>query len=125
MDVEKVLQAVRGYMRIKPTTEPGDIILVGMPSGVFYGLVDSIEPDHKKNWFEMKFKLLILPPVELSWKLRIPQMTGELFTINEEQHFVVSVDLSAEPASGEKAEPPQEPAKNARMKFALVKGGAA
>ena len=50
MDVEKVLQAVRGYMHIKPVTAPGDIILVGMPSGVFYGLVDSIEPDYKKNW---------------------------------------------------------------------------
>ena len=124
MDVAKVLQAVRGYMPTKPTTAPGDIILVGMPSGVFYGLVDSIEPDHKKNWFEMNFKLLILPPVELSWKLRIPQMSGELFTINEEPHFVLSIDMRGTATPDGTTELHEEPAKNARGKFALVKGGA-
>jgi len=123
MDVAKVLQAVRGYMHIKPATAPGDIILVGMPSGVFYGLVDSIEPDHKKNWYEMKFKLLILPPLELSWKLRIPQMSGELFTINSEQHFVLPIDMRGAAAPDGINEIQEEPAKNARGKFALVKGG--
>ena len=123
MDVAKILQAVRGYMRIKEATAPGDIILIGMPSGVFYGLVDSIEPDMKKNWYEMKFKLLILPPVELSWKLRIPQMSGELFTINGEQHFVLPVELR-ESEYPQAAVPREEPAKGVRGKFALVKGGA-
>jgi hypothetical protein len=124
MDVAKVLQAVRGYMHTKPAAAPGDVILVGMPSGVFYGLVDGIEPDHKKNWFEMKFKLLILPPVELSWKLRIPQMSGELFTINGEQHFVLPINLRSAVIPDENTDTHEEPARNARGKFALVKGGA-
>ena len=74
----------------------------------------------------MKFKLLILPPVELSWKLRIPQMSGELFTMNDEPHFVLPVDLHGEAAAApeEHTEPLEEPPKNARVKFALVKGGA-
>lgn len=124
MDVAKVLQAVRGYMHSKPVTAPGDIILVGMPSGIFYGLVETIEPDYKKNWYEMKFKLLILPPVELSWKLRIPQMSGELFTMNDEPHFVLPVDLHGAAPPEEHTDTCEEPAKNARGKFALVKGGA-
>lgn len=124
MDLAKVLQAVRGYMQIKPETSPGDIILAGMPSGIFYGLVDDIVPDRKKNWYQLKFKLLMLPPVELVWKLRIPQMSGELFTINGEQHFVVAVDLKSKAAPEGTAGAQEEPAKNPRGKLALVKGGA-
>lgn len=124
MDVEKILQAVRGYMPVKQTADAGDIILVGIPSGVFYGVIDSIDPDHKKNWYTLKFKLLILPPVEMAWKLRMPQICGELFTMGGEPRFVLPVDVrgAAAPDTGEQE--PQEPAKQGRGRFALVKGGA-
>jgi len=125
MDISKVLQTVRSYMQVKPTTAPGDIVLVGMPSGVFYGMVDSIEPDGKKNWYQVKFKLLILPPVEITWILRIPQMSGDMFTINGAEHFLVAVDVLADAPSREENAVNEGSGRPARRTLSLVKGGAA
>ena len=124
MDITKVLHNLRGYMHIKPTTAPGDIVLVGMPSGVFYGLVESIVPDGKKNWYQLRFKLLILPPVEITWILRAPQMSGDMFTINNEPHFLVAVDvLAAAPLSKDNAVN-ESSGRPVRRTLSLVKGGA-
>ncbi len=124
MDIPKVLQTLRSYMQVKTTTAPGDIILVGMPSGVFYGMVESIVPDGKKNWFHLKFKLLILPPVEITWILRAPQMSGDIFTINNEPHFLVAVDvLAAAPLSKDNAVN-ESSGRPVRRTLSLVKGGA-
>jgi hypothetical protein len=59
--------------------------------------VSDITPDRKKNWFTVRFTILVLPPAELSWTLRQPQMCGEIFTINGEQHFMVAVKLKPGP----------------------------
>ena len=119
-----MLQTLRGYMQFKPTTTPGDIILAGMPSGVFYGLVESIVPDGKKNWYQLRFKLLILPPVEITWILRAPQMSGDMFTINNEPHFLVAVDvLAAAPLSKDNAVN-ESSGRPVRRTLSLVKGGA-
>ena len=123
MDIPKVLRTVRGYMQIKPTTAQGDIVLVGMPSGVFYGLVESIEPDGKKNWYQIKLKLLILPPVEITWILRTPQMSGDLFTINGEPYFVVAVDVLAAAPSREDNAVNESSGRHARRTLSLVKCG--
>jgi hypothetical protein len=123
MDIPKALQTLRGYMHIKPTTAPNDLILVGMPSGVFYGIVASIEPDSKKNWYQLKFKLLILPPVEITWILRIPQTCGDIFTINGEEHFVVAVDVLAGAPVREKNAVNEGSGRPLRRTLSLVKGG--
>jgi hypothetical protein len=125
MDISKVLQTVRSYMQVKPATAPGDIVLVGMPSGVFYGMVESIAPDGKKNWYQVKFKLLILPPVEVTWILRVPQMSGDIFTINGEEHFMVAVDILAAAPTREKNAVNESSGRSARRTLSLVKGGAA
>jgi len=125
MDIPKALQTLRGYMQVKPTTAQGDLILVGMPSGVFYGLVESIEPDGKKNWYQLKFKLLILPPVEITWILRIPQMSGDIFTINGSEHFVVAVDVLADAPTRERNAVNEGSGRPVRRTLALIKGGGA
>lgn len=125
MDIPKALQTLRGYMHVKPATAPGDLILVGMPSGVFYGLVESIEPDGKKNWYHLKFKLLILPPVEITWIVRIPQMSGDIFTINGAEHFVVAVDVLAGAPTREKNAVNEGSGRPVRRNLALIKGGGA
>lgn len=123
MDIPKMLRTVRGYMQIKPTTSTGDIVLVGMPSGIFYGLVESIEPDHKKNWYQIKLKLLILPPVEITWILRTPQMSGDLFTINGEPHFLVAVDVIAGAPSHADNAVNESSGRHVRRTLSLVKCG--
>ncbi|MBN2106626.1 MAG: hypothetical protein JW832_04310 [Deltaproteobacteria bacterium] len=125
MDIPKALQTLRSYMHVKPTTARGDLILVGMPSGVFYGLVESIEPDGKKNWYQLKFKLLILPPVEITWILRLPQMSGDIFTINGAEHFVVAVDVLADAPAREKNAVNEGSGRPVRRTLALIKGGGA
>jgi len=94
MYMKDVFDELKKRMGFKAVTRPGDIILVGMQSGLFYGIVHNIVPNVKRNWFYFSFKLLIIPPVDMTWILRIPQMTGEIFTINGEQHFVVAVDTN-------------------------------
>lgn len=93
MDLDRALQDLKKHIQFKETTEPGDVILVGMPSGLFYGLVQSIDKNIKKDWYNLNFKLLVMPPADMTWILRIPQMTGEIFTINEAEHFIIAVDM--------------------------------
>ncbi|MEI6126685.1 MAG: hypothetical protein WCQ99_09065 [Pseudomonadota bacterium] len=97
MELQKILGTLKEHMTFKPTTEPGDVILVGMPSGLFYGIVRSIDNNIKKDWFNLSFNLLVIPPAEVTWILRVPQMTGEFFTINGEDHFVIAVDATKLP----------------------------
>ena len=93
MDLNKALRDLKKHITFKETTAPGDIILVGMPSGLFYGKVQSIDKNIKKDWYNLNFKLLVIPPADLTWIFRFSQMAGEIFTINEAEHFVIAVDM--------------------------------
>ena len=95
MELQKLLDSLKKKMNFKSGTAPGDIILVGMQSGLFYGLVQSIDRNIKKNWYDFSFTLLGIPPVDLTWILRIPQFNGEVFTINDEEHFIIAVDTGS------------------------------
>lgn len=95
MHMQEVLATLRSRMKFKSGTKPGDLILIGMQPGLFYGMVQSIIPNVKRDWFDFSFKLLLVPPVDVTWALRIPQMTGEIFTLNGEEHFVIAVDAAA------------------------------
>ena len=92
MALEEVLMELRKKIAFKENMAAGDIILVGMKPGLFYGVVLDISPDVKKNWWDVKFKLLVIPPADITWILRTPQMNGEIFTIGGEEHFMISVD---------------------------------
>jgi hypothetical protein len=95
MHMQEVLATLRSRMKFKSGTKPGDLILIGMQPGIFYGIVQSIIPNVKRDWFDFSFKLLLVPPVDVTWVLRIPQMTGEIFTMNGKEHFIVAVDAAA------------------------------
>ena len=97
MTVEKALQDIKKNIPLKKDTNIGDIVLVGTPDGIFYASVREINQDFKKKWFNVRFAMLVLPPVELTWTLRLPQMCGEIFTINNDEHFMAAVDLESEP----------------------------
>ena len=95
MELDKTLSDIKKYISLKNTTQSGDIVIVGTPGGIFYGVVRDIGPDIKKNWYSVQLTLLVLPPVDLSWKLREPQMTGEIFTIEGREHFMAAVDFTS------------------------------
>lgn len=98
MTLEKNLQDIKSHISLKEDTNTGDIVLVGTPDGIFYATVREIKQDIKKNWYNVCFTMLVLPPVELTWTLRHPQMCGELFTIHDEDYFMVAIELGSDPA---------------------------
>ena len=117
MNMQTILATLKTHMQFKPETNSGDIVLVGMPTGLFYGVVQSIEPNIKKNWYNIRFKLLVVPPVDMTWILRVPQMTGEVFTINGQEHFMIAIDISP----SEKSEEERPEKKHRRGRLTLIK----
>ncbi len=96
--MEKIIEDLRQILSFKGTTDIGDIIIVASkkPQMLLYGLVTSIERDEsrKDEWWVLGFTLLSFPPQNLSWTLRLPQMTGmEIFTMGGEEKFIGPLEL--------------------------------
>jgi len=117
--LHKALRDLKKYVCFKADTSPGDIVLVGLPTGILYGYVQSIEKNIKKGWFNIYLKLLTVPPADVSWILRTPQMNGEIFTIQDEDHFLIAVDMSRNGDSPDGG-PPEKP-ESGRPGLKLIK----
>lgn len=60
-----------------------DIVLIHMenqPMG--FARIESIEPDHKKDWYHVKLLILNLPLQVVTWILRNAYINGDEFTMN-------------------------------------------
>jgi hypothetical protein len=93
MPLIQIFNELKKTIPFKDTTTEGDIILVGMKQGLSYGLILEINPNVKREWWDVQFKLLVIPPVNLNWILRTTQMCGEIFTMNGEDHFMIAVEM--------------------------------
>jgi hypothetical protein len=113
-----MLNNLKKVMRFKSGTGPGDCILVGTPSGLFFGLVRAIEPNQKKNWYNLRFTMLAIFLADITWILRPPQMNGEIFTINDKEHFVIGVDTNPAPNSPDVSDPSAKPRSRAHLHLA-------
>jgi hypothetical protein len=98
MALESKLADIKKYISLKQETHIGDIIILVTGSDIFYATVRDIRPDIKKDWYSVHVTMLSMPPVELTWKLRQQQMSGEIFTINGKEHFMAAVAFDPEPA---------------------------
>jgi len=105
MALKETLEEIKNHISFKKDTFVGDIVIVGMPAGISYAIVRDIKPDHKKDWYNIEFSLLMLPPVELTWTLRQPQMSGEIFTIDGDEHFMVAVDFTTDQSAVSSKDP--------------------
>ena len=94
MPLIQIFNELKKSITFKKTTDAGDVILVGMKQGLSYGVVLDIKPNVKREWWDVHFKLLVIPPVNLTWILRTPQMCGEIFTMNNEEHFMIAVEMA-------------------------------
>ena len=113
MPLIQIFNELKKTIPFKETTAEGDIILVGMKQGLSYGVILEISPNVKREWWDVQFKLLVIPPVNLTWILRTPQMSGEIFTMNSEEHFMIAVEMGIPP------KPLQKP--GGRTALSLVK----
>ncbi|MBN1478968.1 hypothetical protein EH223_14840 [candidate division KSB1 bacterium] len=61
----------------------GEVILVYIDNEPgFFARIESITPDHKKNWWQMTFLILSIPLKTMTWILDDEQMRGQSFTMN-------------------------------------------
>ena len=68
-----------------------------------FARIESIEPDHKPNWYHVKLLLLQVPVQTVTWILRDAYIGGAEFTMNGKRMRLDKV-VSPEPAT-----PSQDP----------------
>jgi hypothetical protein len=99
--MQKLITELKQIVRFKDSTDIGDLVLIVAKEpqiSVFYALVTDIERDtsRKNEWWHVSLTLLSIPPQEITWTLRTPQLTGmEVFTMGGEERFVKAVDFGA------------------------------
>lgn len=60
----------------------GDLVLVHHENQpIVYARIEAIEPDVKKNWFQVSLMILTIPPQSVTWILREEYINGEGFTM--------------------------------------------
>ena len=97
--MEKLIAELKEIIDFKDTTEPGDIVLIVAkePQMLIYAYVNAIDRDsnHKDEWWNIDLRVLAIPPQNMTWTLRTPQMTGmEIFTMGGEERFVKALKFS-------------------------------
>jgi hypothetical protein len=108
--MKKIVEELKQLVTLKGTTTAGDVVIIAAkePQLLFYAYVNKIERDRsrKDEWWHLHLTILSLPLQQITWTLRLEQMTGkEIFTMGGEERFLQAVDL------GEKQETPHEPPK--------------
>ena len=101
--MEKLIAELKQMVRFKDSTDIGDLVLIVAKEpqiSASYALVTDIERDtsRKNEWWHISLTLLSIPPQEIIWTLRTPQLTGmEVFTMGGEERFVKAVDIGSIP----------------------------
>jgi hypothetical protein len=104
--MEQIIAELSKVIRFKDSAVIGDIVLIVAKEPELmanYALITDIAPDpgrKKDEWWAVGLTLLSIPPQEMVWTLRTPQLTGlEIFTMGGEQRFVKAVDFGMSPVS--------------------------
>lgn len=86
----------------------GDLVLIHFQDKpAVYGRIEAIEPDVKRDWYQVTLLLLTLPVQTVTWILREAYINGEPFTMGGQPMRLERV-AGAVPAKEEKpAEPPK------------------
>ncbi len=96
--MDKLIEELKNIIQFKDTTTVGDIVLIVAkePHLLVYAYINSIERDdaRKDEWWNINLSVLSIPPQNMTWTLRTPQMTGlEVFTMGGEERFFKAVDF--------------------------------
>lgn len=121
--MERLIAELKQVVRFKESTDIGDLVLIVAKEPqvmVSYALVTDIERDtsRKNEWWHVSLTLLSIPPQEMTWTLRTPQLTGmEVFTMGGEERFVKAVDLGAISRESAKKRPAPAPPEDKQRSF--------
>ena len=124
--MEKLVNELKQLVPFKETTDIGDLVLVVAkePQMLVYALVTDITRDtsRKAEWWHLGLTFLTVPPQDVSWTLRTPQMTGmEIFTMGGEERFVKAVNMAPAINSKNDVPPAQETEKPKEKKAPFLK----
>lgn len=89
-----------------------DVVLIYLEnSPVSFARVESIQPDQKKDWFQITLLLLQIPLQEATWILKDDYINGEEFQMNGKKMRLETVKNpnNAHGASSDMAPVPQNP----------------
>ncbi|MFP3928025.1 MAG: hypothetical protein ACLFUE_05115 [Desulfobacteraceae bacterium] len=99
----------------------GDVVLIYYqeePS--VYARIEMIEPDIKKDWYQVTFLMLTLPPQEVTWILREEYFNGEPFTMGGQPLRIEAVPRSVSVEDEDKASGAPSEGENSSSKSAKV-----
>ena len=87
-------------------THIGDVVLVYMDNNpAFFAKVEEITGDVKPGWFQVKFLVLQVPLLVVTWILREAYYNGDEFTMGGRpvriEKVIAPVEAPEEPESGE------------------------
>lgn len=72
-------------------SQEGDLVLIHyQKQPAIFGRIEAIEPDVKKDWYQVTLLLLTIPPHKVTWILRREYIDGAEFTMG-------GVPMSLEP----------------------------
>ena len=70
----------------------GDVVLVYyQDKPAVYARVEAIEPDMKKDWYQVTFLLLTIPSQAVTWILREEYFNGSPFTMGGDSMLIEAV----------------------------------
>ena len=71
----------------------GDVVLIHYQNKpTIYARIDSIEPDIKKDWYQVTFLLLSIPSQQVTWILREEYFNGESFSMSGVPMLITCVE---------------------------------
>ncbi len=95
-------------MEAQDFNDVGDVILIHyQDEPALYARIEAIEPDVKKDWYQVTLLFLTLPAQTVTWILREAYINGEIFTMGGQPMRLKKVA---------RAKPPLEPAPEESLK---------
>ncbi len=92
--------------------DEGDLILIYQEDQpVAFGRIEYIEPDVKKDWYQVTFLLLSIPVREVTWILRWSYVQGEPYTMGGKPMRLEKVERIARPKEKEEDRKDESPKK--------------
>ena len=94
-----------------------DIVLIYLEENpLTFARIESIEPDHKPDWYHVKLLLLQIPLQVVTWILRDVYIEGESYTMGGKAMRIEKVTCPPDPPQdGEDTPPENQPEGNGNV----------
>lgn len=97
----------------KKGNREGDLVLIyHEDKPAIYGRIEAIEPDIKRDWYQVTLLLLSVPPQTVTWILRREYIDGGGFTMGGRPMRLERVEAASKAGKAEAENP--APPKNAK-----------